>query len=203
MLSRIPIPTQLPQTYQGALHYVLSQPKDAWKKLRSIKKDAFAHRTTFLRGRIKAHEDSGHPVKANEVRDQLQKELRRRTYQIRVAFKGARGSGLDRILRPNQQGQYEEITDVDQLFEVLLERNSPHFGQARETPLAKPPHSMVLPPLDYSNTIPEILVGDLSSFDNLTPEIEAFLTHMTRTIDETFSPEMTEAQYKDLSLIHI
>lgn len=46
------IPAQLPQTYQSALQYVISQLKDAWKQLRSIKKDAFAHRTKFLRGRI-------------------------------------------------------------------------------------------------------------------------------------------------------
>ena len=67
----VPIPAQLPQTYQGAFGYVLSQIKAAWKRLCEVKKEAFALRTTFLRGRIKEHEDDGHPEKAQEIREQL------------------------------------------------------------------------------------------------------------------------------------
>lgn len=150
--------------------YVVTKLKAAWKRLQKVKKDAYRHRQEFLRDRMKAHADEGHTDKADEVQKLIAKEAKRRTFQkLRVAFKGSNGAGLEKVIRPDEHGNDEEVTEIDELFAALLDRNKTHFGQAKETDLAKPPYSEGLPPFDPSQTEKEILQGDLSSFPDLDP----------------------------------
>ena len=48
----IPIPSQATSSFDGVLHYVKNQVKQAWQKLNQIKLNAFPHRVEFLRERI-------------------------------------------------------------------------------------------------------------------------------------------------------
>ena len=139
----ISIPAQVIQTYAGALHYVLTKLKAAWKTLRKIKKDTYRHRQEFLRDRVKEHEDAGDTEKAEKVRKMISKEAKRRTFsKISTAIKGSNGSGLSKVVRPDNHGQDEEVTEVDELFDALLNRNKKHFGQAKETSLLRDPSTL-------------------------------------------------------------
>lgn len=107
----VPIPAQVVQTYAGALHYVVTKLKAAWKALRQIKKEAYRHRQEFLRDKVKEHKEAGNTDKADNFRRMIAKEAKRRTYRkFRTVYKGSNGSGLSKVIRPDADGNDEEVT---------------------------------------------------------------------------------------------
>lgn len=87
-----------------------------------------------------------------------------------MLFKGSQTTGLNKILTtPPGTDTAKEITEIDELFAALLDRNKLHFHQASETTLAQPPYSDILPPFDSSSTEQEILQGNSSSLPTLNP----------------------------------
>jgi len=194
----IPLPSQVLPTFSGALSYVKAQVTTAWKKLKAVKKNALAHRFTFLRDRIKHYDETSDPAKANAVRSMLQKEIRRETFRkLSRLIKGPNDSGLSKVLRPTTRGTIEEITEVEALYSALLERNAKHFSQAKDTPLACPPFSNILPPFHFSKTVDSILQGNLTAFGPLPKELRTFLELMQSTTPPVVDHLLTMQTFRD------
>jgi hypothetical protein len=195
------IPSQITFSFDGVLHYVKNQVKQAWKKLNQIKRNAFPHRVDFLRQRIKKNTNEHKPVQAKKIRQMLDKEIRQATYKkLSRLTKGPHDSGLSKVLRPDDNNDTitDEITDPEELFDCLIKRNKQHFSQANETYLAKPPHSEILPPFHYSPAVNKVLEGNLNSFNSLQPELKALLTEMKALAPQnTINPIMTITNFRD------
>jgi hypothetical protein len=117
----IPIPSQVTYSFEGVLHYVTNQVKQAWKKLNQIKRNAFPNRVDFLRERIKKNTDEHKPVQAEEIRQMLDKEIRRATYKkLSRLTKGPRDSGFSKVVCPNDDDTIiDEITDPNNYLIAL------------------------------------------------------------------------------------
>ena len=178
----VPIPSILTPSLNDALHYITSQLKASWKKLRTIKKHAFQHRTQFLQTRIQHFESLDDLHRAKIVRSILRHESKQALYQkLAIALKGLKTSGIPKIIRLTATGQAEEITSSTGLFAALLQRNQAHFHQAHNTPFALPPYRNYLPPLHSSHAFFDILNNDLSYFHDPPPELLALLKNMQQS----------------------
>ena len=191
------IPSQVTTTPADALAYVNSQLRSAWSALKAIKRHAFRHRSEFLYERIKAHTEAGNTNKATRVRQILNNETRRRTYQkLSRLVKGTAPSGISKVLSPTAEGVVQEVTDVEDLFATLLTRNTRHFEQAKETPFATQ-HADTIPPFEPHPSHESILQGRPPFFSDLPPEMNAFLSHLKTQIPESFQVEIDTAHFID------
>lgn len=126
----IPLPSHIRIKYHNALYFVQQQVTASWKMLTEL---------ISSEDRSSSIPTTATPRRQQAVRKILDMEVRQETFwKFSQLLKGSRDAGLSKNICPNFIGQCEEITKMEELFQVLL----------AQAPLI-PPHPSHLQPLQH------------------------------------------------------
>jgi len=104
--------------------------------------------------------------------------------KLTPVIKGDNICPLDKVTITTSTGP-QEITNGQDPFKAIIQRNTNHFHQAIETPFAKSPPSEKLPSFCLDKpTNDALLAGDISNFKDQSETIQALLSTLLLTVAE-------------------
>jgi hypothetical protein len=117
----------------------------AQRNLRRVVKNARGLRRDHLKYQAAAAAESGKTTEAAAIRQIERAENQKESYKRlrRIMGKAAKG-GLTHILIEQPDGSTECITDKQEMYNRIVERNKAHFGQADGTPFTVSPLTDIL-----------------------------------------------------------
>jgi len=163
-----------------------------------VQDNAKAHRKEYLVKKCEeARSQEGNKPKAEKLRAIISSEYSAWLWpKLHRYAKGEIRTGLNRIEKPiyDDTGEiieFQTISDSNEMFYHLLQRNMTHFSQAQHTPFVEGCFGAVLHPFQYNSFSESILQGkvDLSEF-NINSAIKACMQEMAYPPNETGKDEV-------------
>lgn len=185
----LPIPSHIDSNRPAILKFLRAHLKSVEKELKLAEKHCFFNRFTFLSDKLQQAYNDNNPTKIKRFKNILQSEIKQEAFRLLTPnIEGSCPGSLDRIL-VSQDDTTIEVTDSEELFQILLNRNKTHFAQSGtdKTPFTCPPFSNILPPFSSnSNVTNNALQGDLSDFPPLPEHIKCFSKAFSAPSGTTF-----------------
>lgn len=156
--------------------------KDAKAKLRLVEDQADYHCEKFLLKKIKTATEEKNFKLLQCLWIIYRVEVRRLAFKtLTPIIKGTLPNSLDRIIVTDDNDIAREVTDKEELFAELLNRNIRHFGQALETPFACSPLADIVLLLHSNPTIStKLLSGNILDFQYQNDTIKFLLTNLAK-----------------------
>ena len=158
-----------------------SRLQQAWINLKQVQANSRAHRNAFLLEQAKQYAEQNNVNAAKAVEIIIRSEKQRRTFsKLRRYLKPNASEPLCRILIPNGETAWKEVTDSNEIYKLLteqaiIEMSGPGTDQ---TPFTTHPLSEVIPPWTPSPYNDEILNGTFTSPHACSDEIKDMITSL-------------------------
>ncbi len=174
-----PSPPPLPMSIPA----IQTQLRLVQAELKAIRKEASSLRSDMLQERAAAEALAGNDKEANILRRLEKAEATKTCFSLlRKYLKPRSTGGLTKIQVPDgidEQGTelFKDVSESEEMFALILERNFKHFGQANGTPFTEAPLKDWLGDYGETETGQAILAGDLRPVldDAQYPETQSVL----------------------------
>jgi hypothetical protein len=167
---------------RGQIPQLNEQLKQAWIKLKEVQADSRVHRDAFLQEQGKMYAEQNNTDASKAVEIIIRCEKTKRIYsKIKRYLKPNNSEPLDRILTPDGNDAWNEITNSNQIFEKLtqqaiIEMSGPGTDN---TPFTTLPLSNVIPPWSPSKHSEEILNGTYKPPESCKNEARELIRELT------------------------
>ena len=174
-------------------------------ELKKIRKDASSHRSDMLQERAAAEALAGNDKEATILRRLERAEATKACFGLlRKYLKPRSSGGLTKVQVPNGTDEHgnailQDVSEPEEMFALILERNFKHFGQANGTPFTEAPLKQWLSDYGETETGQAIIDGELRPvLDSGFPETQTVLD-LLQPFDppaEPVSSLVTSADFK-------
>ena len=170
-----PSPEMSVSDIQGQLRRVQAE-------LKKIRKEASTHRSDMLQERAAAEALAGNEAEAKILRRLERAEATKACFGLlRKYLKPRSNGGLTKVQVPDGVDEsgtetFKDVSESEEMFALILERNYKHFGQANGTPFTEAPLKDWLGNYGETETGQAILAGELRpALDQGFPETQTVL----------------------------
>jgi hypothetical protein len=174
-------------------------------ELKKIRKDASSLRSDMLQERAAAEALAGNDEEATILRRLERAEATKACFGLlRKYLKPSSSGGLTKVqvadgVDANGTEIFKDVSESEEMFQLILERNFKHFGQANGTPFTEAPLKDWLGKYGETETGQAIINGDLRpTLDTGFPETQTVLD-LLQPFDppaEPVSPLVTSGDFK-------
>jgi exonuclease III len=189
---------------------------DAIRRLKLARQKAQELREDYLAQKVALYNATDEPSKAKALqrllRAETQHQIFKKIQSIRNNDEGTSGLNYIRVPKrvpvidsenikklPDSDEHWETVTAPSRIEEILLQRNRHHFGQAKDTPFAKPPLAMEVGYKADGCTVNMILKGN-ARYPNLPHAAQLLIQHLqqksTIAMDGTITPKQILGKLK-------
>ena len=130
-------------------------------ELRRLREEAAKRRDEFLTLQVETYNKQGEKHKAKGVASLQKREHKRKMFRKLTRLMGkVKSGGLDHILQTTSEGT-KRISDRDEMYMKLIERNIAHFSQSDGTPMTEEPMRTLLGSTATNSFCNDILNGTI------------------------------------------
>jgi len=159
---------------------------DAWVQLKRVEANSKSIRRESLVRQAETAIANGDLPKSTSIDQILKHEAMTSVYRkLGRTIKDDTFSALSEVIVPDESNDdpisYRSITDRDEMFAAVIQRQIKHFSQANSTPLASGPIAIRAPPLSYSHAHESIFKGTFPLSDAVPfEEVNMFVRGLTK-----------------------